>query len=74
MRACTWGAVTLRSILFGIIRLTGRDPLPHIDFVRGFFVYSPAQVAGAPSRDLGRFSLLDSFLVGLLLTLLSRPV
>ena len=30
------GSVALRGILFGMNRVTGRDPLPQINFVMGF--------------------------------------
>ena len=52
MRACIWGAVALHGILFGINRVTGRNPLPQMNFVLGFRLeFRP--VSGCSFRGLG---------------------
>ena len=67
------GAVALRSILFGIIRVFGRVPLPQMDFVRGYRVESRPN-SGCSFQGLGMVPAIGNFLAGYLRTFLSRTV
>ena len=59
------GAVALRSILFGIIPVYGRVPLPQMDFVRGCRVES-RQNSGCSFRGLGMVpAFKEFFLLGI---------
>ena len=54
------GAVALRSILFGIIPVYGRVPLPQMDFVRGYRVESRPN-SGCSFQGLGMVPAIGKF-------------